>query len=348
VTSGARPTVVEVAHSLAWPGSAPTIAALVSTFGRSGYLAELLAALEAQDLPRDELEVVIVDNGSADDTWEVVERLVAATPLRACGLRMDHNRGPAPGRNAGAAHVRAPLIAITDDDCLPTPTWLREVRAAFGGGADVLQGVVVADPTGVDSMAPWDHTIWVTAPTPFFETCNVAYRRTAFERAGGFDEDDPLLHPASGRAFGEDACLAWEVQRTGGGATFAPRAVVHHRCIPSDYAHWLADQRQLEGFPGLARRSPLVARWLYRGVFLDRRSAQFDLAVGGVAVALARRQAWPLVAVAPWLRTRWGNARHRARSRRGAPAVLARLAWSDTIALAAMVRGSIRHRRMVL
>jgi GT2 family glycosyltransferase len=348
MTEAGRPTVVETAASRSWDGPIPSIAALVSTYGRSGYLAELLAALEGQDLPDDDMEVVLVDNGSTDDTWEVLQRAVAVTPLRLLAVRMDRNRGPAPGRNAGAARVRAPLIAITDDDCLPTASWLREIRAAFDGGADVLQGVVRADPRGADSMAPWDHTIWVTAPTPFFETCNVAYRREAFERVGGFDEDDPLLHPANGRAFGEDACLAWEVQRTGGTATFAERAVVHHRCIPSDYAHWLADQRQLEGFPGLARRSPLVAQWLYRGVFLDRRSARFDLAVAGVAVALVRREAWPILAVAPWLHTRWGYARHRAKSVRGAPGVLIRLAWSDTVALAAMARGSIRHRRLVL
>ena len=35
---------------------------------------------------------------------------------------------------------------------------------------DVVQGAVHGDPAGVESMAPWDHTIWVTAPTPFFET----------------------------------------------------------------------------------------------------------------------------------------------------------------------------------
>lgn len=348
MTTPSPPAVAEVVRSAAWDATEPTIAVVVSTFRRCELLPELVAALEAQDLEPGAYEVVLVDNGSGDGTWDALRAEVARTPLAMAAIRLGHNRGPAPGRNAGVAHTRAPLVAITDDDCLPTPGWLGGVRAAFDGGADVVQGTVRADPRTVDQMGPWDHTIWVTPPTPFFETCNVAYRRTAFDRAGGFDEDDPLLHPPTGRAFGEDACLAWEVQRTGGTAAYAPDAVVHHRCLPGTYRRWLADQRQLSRFPGLARRSPLVARWLTLGVFLSPRSALFDLAVVGLVAALVLRSPWPLLAVVPWLRMRWGNARHQARSVRRTPGVLVRLAWSDTVALAAMVAGSIRYRRLVL
>jgi GT2 family glycosyltransferase len=342
-------------ESAAWEGPTPTIAAVVSTYGRVAYLDELVACLAAQDVPLEQFEVVLVDNGSADGTWAELERLAAATPLRLRAVRLDRNGGPAPGRNAGVRATRAPIVAITDDDCLPTPGWLGEVRAAFAGGADVVQGQVHADPATRDHMGPWDHTIWVTGPTPFFETSNVAYRRRAFDRAGGFDEDDPLLHPPTGRAFGEDACLAWEVLRTGGTAAFAQGAVVHHRCIPGTYRRWLADQRQTSRFPGLARRSPLVARWLHHGVFLDRRSAWFDLAVVGGLVALGGALAWsPLAliavaAAAPWARDRWRASRARARGpRRAAVPVMARLAWGDVVALASKLAGSVRYRRLVL
>jgi glycosyltransferase involved in cell wall biosynthesis len=308
----------------------------------------LVASLEAQDLPVGDAEVVVVDNGSRDDTWAELVRLVQASPLPMLAVRVGVNHGPAPGRNAGFVHARAPIVAITDDDCLPTPGWLREVRAAFEHGADVVQGTVRADPSGVADLGPWDHTIWVTPPTPFFETCNVSYRRTAFERAGGFDETDPLLHPPSGRAFGEDACLAWEVQRTGGTAAFAPDAVVHHRCLPGTYERWLADQRQLSRFPGLARRSPLVARWLTHGVFLSPRSLRFDAAVVGLAAGALLWSPFPLLATVPWIRLRWGNARYQAKRLRRTPLVFAQLAWSDTVALAAMLYGSLRYRRLVI
>jgi cellulose synthase/poly-beta-1,6-N-acetylglucosamine synthase-like glycosyltransferase len=345
----ADPRVVATCTSARWEGPVPGVTALVSTYDRAAYLPELVAALEAQDLPPDEFEVVLVDNGSTDGTWDELCRLVQATPLRAAAVRIATNHGPAAGRNTGARAGRAPLLAITDDDCLPTPGWLRNVELAFAGGADVVQGTVHGEPAGLAARGPWDHTIWVTAPTPFFETSNVAYRRSAFDRAGGFDEDDPLLHPPSGRAFGEDAALAWEVQRTGGTAAFSTGALVHHRCVPSTYGRFLADQRHLGGFPGLARRSPLVARWLYLGMFLERRTALVDLGLLGIVVAVVLRWPWPALLALPWLVTRWGNARHRTRGARSAAVgVWVRLLWADLVGFGSLLWGSIRHRRPVL
>lgn len=342
---------VSLVTSASWEAeSSPSIAALVSTFTRGEYLPALMACLESQDLPPLDYEVVVVDNGSLDGTWERLTELVRRSPARVLALRLLENHGPAPGRNAGFRWVRAPLLAITDDDCLPTPGWLRAMRTALSiDGVEVVQGQVHADPATRGSMGPWDHTIWVTRPTPFYQTCNVGYRRAAYERVGGFDEDDPLLHPPSGRAFGEDACLAWEVQRTGGNAAFVEDSLVYHRCIPSTYERWLADQRELAGFPGLARRSPLVNRWLYQGLFLDRPSALFDLAVLGLAAGLATRHRWAAGASLPWLRTRWRFARRwTGTDRRATLALVARYGYADLVGLAAKLRGSVRHRRIVL
>src|SRR5207253_637370 len=94
-------------------------AVVVSTFNRAHYLPELIACLDAQTL-RD-FEVVIVDNGSTDET----------PTLGLATLRLDVNRGPGGGRNAGVAASSAPIIVITDDDCLPSPTWLERLVACF-------------------------------------------------------------------------------------------------------------------------------------------------------------------------------------------------------------------------
>lgn len=343
-----RPSVVATETNDAWDGAVPTVSLLVATYQRPEYLAELLDALAAQTLEPGSFEVVVVDNGSTDDTWDRLVPLVHAIPVPAAAVRVSHNEGPAAGRNLGVEVTRADVIAITDDDCLPTATWASGMRDALVGGASVVQGRVDPDPRTVADMGPWDHTKSIRNPTPFFETCNVGYRREAFLAAGGFDEDDPLLHPPSGRAFGEDACLAWTVISQGGESAWVPEAIVHHRCVPSTYGRWLADQRELAGFPGLARRSPLIADWLYRGIFLDRRSARFDLAVVSAAAALFARRPALALGTLPWLHWRAAAARSHSRYALEFLPLLVRLGWSDTVALASMLKGSIRHRRVVL
>ena len=339
--------------SPAWdPGPEPEIAALISTYRRREYLEELVAALAAQQLAHERYEVVIVDNGSDDGSWELLETLAAATPLRLRALRIAENRGPADARNAAATAARAKLLAFTDDDCLPAPGWLAALLEAFADdpAAVVVQGRVQPSPAEAATAGPWDHYISVEGPGPLFQTCNVAYRRAPFEAVGGFDGADPLLRTGPDRPFGEDAVLGWRVlDASGGRAGFAPTALVDHRCVPASYAAWLRAQRRSARFPGLARRSPLFARALRGGVFLTQRSAAFDLALTGATAAVLARRPWPLLAALPWLRGRWTDAGFRVHGhRKRALGVLAGFALADAVLLASLLQGSVRHRRLVL
>lgn len=308
-------------------------AVVVSTYNRAPYLRDLVKCLEAQTL-RD-FELVIVDNGSTDET----------STLGLATVRLEANRGPGGGRNAGVEATSAPIIAITDDDCLPTPEWLEHLVACFDDSdVAVAQGRVEPDPATKDEMGPFDHTIAVHGPTPFFETCNVAYRREAFQRAGGFDEHDPVLHPKTGRAFGEDALLGAAVLSSGARRAFADAALVYHRCVPRTFGEHLSDQRQLRLFPALARRTSLLAELFFGRVFLSRTTAKFDAGAIGLVVALLLRRPLPLVACAPWVA-------HRIRTTRwfrGGPRLFAQYAVSDAVASASLCEGSLRYGRPLL
>ncbi len=320
---------------------APRVAVVVTTYNRSHYLPELIACLRGQTI---EHELLIVDNGSTDDTSAVL------ADLGVDAVRLDTNRGPGGGRNAGAALVTAPIIAITDDDCLPSPAWLERLLAAFDeDGVVVAQGRVQPDQEAKDAMGPFDHTISVPGPTPFFETCNVAYRREAFERVGGFDEQDRLLHPNSGRAFGEDACLGAAVLQQSGKRAFAADALVIHRCVPRTFGQWLADQRQLRLFPGLARKTPFLRSIFFRRVFLNRTTAYFDLALLGLLAAIIFRSPAPILLALPWVgrrarMTRWYAGNNVVQGIR----IFAKYAVSDAVTFASLVEGSLRYRRLLL
>jgi glycosyltransferase involved in cell wall biosynthesis len=336
----------DTATSSSWPiGGTPQVSVHISTFRRPHFLPDLIDRLEAQTTPPADFEVVIVDNGSGDDTWSVLCDRVARTPLRMAVLRLDENRGPAGARNAATGVSRGDVLAFTDDDCLPASTWLERLLDAANGGAQVVQGRTEPDPQG-GGEGPWARSIRIVGPTSLFETCNIAYRRSAFDAAGGFDEEHGVSARPGGRAFGEDVLLGAKVVAAGGSRAFADDALVHHRNLPASYGDHLRGMRELAGFPALARESKVLTDALWAQVFLTERTAAFDLAVlSGLAALVWRRPALALGAI-PWVLRTWPMTR----AHGGRPGVvrLAQLAVADAVGAAALLEGSLRHRRPVL
>jgi hypothetical protein len=224
-------------------------------------------------------------------------------------VRRERGEGPGAARNAGAARTTADALAFTDADCVPAPGWLDAgVRAL--ADADLVQGRVA--PAG--PVARGQHSVWVEGRTGLFETANLFVRRDWFERVGGFG---PGIE-AGGRPFGEDVLFGWAAVRAGARTAFCADALVHHAVVPGDE---LGEARRLEHFPELLRAVPELREQLFARAFLTRRTAAFDLAVLGL---LLRR---PLLTL---------------------PYLALRPRASDLVAAAALVRGSIRARTVVL
>jgi len=338
--------------------SRPQVSVVVSTRNRSAFLPGLVSALEGQVVDIERFEVVVVDDGSTDDTWELLRHLAGRTPLRLRALRLGASVGQGPGRNAGAQAALAPVIAFTDDDCLPDPSWLSFLLEPFGHAdlagethsddlpAVVVQGRTIASADEQRKAGPWARTVWVLRPTWLFETCNIAYRRSDFLQVGGFVDRDAAPSGPGGKLVGEDALFGWEVVGLGCQLVFFAPAIVVHRCLPSTYAEWLASQWGRSVFPDLARRHPLGRRPLWCRFFLAPRTAAFDLALLSLAAAsVTRRSRW-FLGLLPWL---W-LAMPEAFDRRGRhPAIrLAQIGLGDLVGAAALATSSVRHRSVVL
>src|SRR5439155_22093151 len=95
----------------------------------------------------------------------------------------------------------------------------------------------------------WDRTVYVEGLSPYFEACNIAYDRSAFDAVGGFDDRDPVTGRPIRPPFGEDVVLGWRIRQRGGGVVFAGEAVVYHRYLPATYVDWLKERRRSGGFP---------------------------------------------------------------------------------------------------
>ena len=296
----------------------------------------LLAALEEQRGAPD-WELVVVDNGSRDDTARVAERSPACTRV----LRRPRGQGPGPARDAGVAASRGRLLAFVDADCRPTPGWLAAGAEALGG-AGIVQGAVEPEP-GVP-IGPYDRTLSVAFDYGLYPAANLFVRRELFERLGGFD--DPFPQPG-GRPFGEDAWLVWRARRAGETAAFSRDALVHHAVLPGGARDYLAEHVRAGLFPGLVAQIPeLREAFCYRRWFHSPRSAAFDLAALGALAAVRSRRAAPLLAALPYARAVAADARRFGPGR--APGVAAVRVAGDALAAAALAVGSLRARTLLL
>jgi glycosyltransferase involved in cell wall biosynthesis len=328
----------------------PVVSVVVATRDRAGFLPQLVEALDHQSMETSRYEVVIVDDGSTDDTWTTLEALARGSELRLRAVRLEHSVGQGPARNIGVRASRGEVLAFTDDDCIPGPSWLSAVTEPFlgaecGTAHVVVQGRTEAWPED-DTYGPWARTVWVLRPTWLFETCNVAYRRSDVELAGGFPGRDEAPSRPDGKLIGEDAILGWRVIEQGAQFCFEPAALVHHRHLPATFPEWLHEQAGRGAFPGLVRRSSVARRALWHGVFLAPRTAAYDLALTSLCLAVVtQRRRW-LLGLVPWV---W-LALPEAASRGGRHPVirLAQLALGDQVGVNAMAKASWRERRLVI
>lgn len=107
------------------------LSVVISTYNRSGVLRDVLADLTAQEAAPP-FEIVVVDDGSTDDTAEVAQAVIDSSPVGvAVQLIRQANTGLAAARNTGAAASRGKAIAFLDDDVVVPRDWVRSVVAAF-------------------------------------------------------------------------------------------------------------------------------------------------------------------------------------------------------------------------
>jgi N-acetylglucosaminyl-diphospho-decaprenol L-rhamnosyltransferase len=202
----------------------------IPNYNGSQRLGPLLESLRAQSRP---LDVVVVDNGSTDDSAELVRERFPEATLVEIGANLGF--GPALNR-AIVEHSADPLILL-NNDAVATTDFVAALLDTHATGAEMVAGVltqerapelidsagVVADRTllGFDYLHGEPLTAATGAPDPLGPTGGAAlYSRAAFDAVGGFDERIFLYY--------EDLDLALRMAAAGARCRLAPRATAVH------------------------------------------------------------------------------------------------------------------------
>jgi glycosyltransferase involved in cell wall biosynthesis len=277
--------------------SGPRVSVVVSSYQRPIELARLLRALAAQTLPTDEFEVIAVDNGSGAETGQVLELAGRELDLDLHPVRLESTLGPAGGRNRGWRTAAAPLIAFTDDDCIPTPAWLERLLAAAGESGvprpapqagpvthTIIQGATEPVPKQLEAARHilFARIVSVHAADGRYETCNILYPRDLLEQLDGFDE---RFRPRGigARPVGEDTDLGWRARAAGAVTRFAPDALVHHDVVQFSPLGKLAHQTRWGGAVHIFKVHPAAREILFRRVFWNVWHYMLLQALGSLA-----------------------------------------------------------------
>jgi GT2 family glycosyltransferase len=252
----------------------PFVSVVVCSYNGARTIRETLGGLRRLDYPH--YEVIVVDDGSTDATAAIAAEY---------GVRLisGPNRGLGHARNAGLRAAHGDIVAYIDDDAWPDLHWLAYLAAGFEKTSHAALGgpnippLHDGDVAACVANAPGGpiHVLVNDTEAEHIPGCNMAFRRTALEAIGGFDEQF--------RRAGDDVDVCWRLLERGMTIGFSAAAVVWHHRRTSVEAY----MRQQRGY-GEAE-SLLERKWPEKYNALGHVAWAGRLYGRGVAAALARR-----------------------------------------------------------
>ena len=228
----------------------PFFSVIIPTFNRRATLEQCLAALAHQEGGTADVEVIVVDDGSTDDTRLVLEG--RSFPFLFTYLTVGRE-GPGRARNVGAEHAAGMYLAFAEDDVVPDGDWLAAARRHLAGGiVDMLEGRTVQKGDRRDIRR------FESVQRPSFIPCNLFVRRDVFLRAGGYDQE--FFDRDTGLYFREDADLGFRLTAAGCRIALVHDVVVEHPVQFPDLGSCLRHVRRYVFDPLLYRKHPVLYR----------------------------------------------------------------------------------------
>ena len=199
------------------------VSIVVPVYNGEKTLSLCLDSLMNLDFPRDDLEIIVVDNNSTDTTKDIISRY----PVK---YVFERKKGRGAARNKGITESKGELVAFIDVDCVADRLWLMNIVKGFrdetvgGSGGEVFSlnphTLIEKYYDFKDLFSQKRGLMGMELPLPRIATFNAIYRRDVLEEVGLFD--DSFI-------TNEDADLSWRVYLKGYQLKYVPEAIVYHK-----------------------------------------------------------------------------------------------------------------------
>jgi glycosyltransferase involved in cell wall biosynthesis len=212
---------------------------VIPCFNAERFIHKCLSALSNQSIDRNRYEIIVVDDGSNDNTADAAldfcDRVIRTA-----------NLGSASARNTGVRHASGSVILFTDADCIPYPNWIETMTEPFMNtdisGVKGAYRTSQIDWVAVFVQAEYEYKykrLLKETCIDFIDTYSAGFRRTVFDSVGGFDERYP-------GASVEDQEFSFRVARAGYKMVFVPDAIVMHH--HADTLSWYFRKKKNIGY----------------------------------------------------------------------------------------------------
>ncbi|MBO5619567.1 MAG: glycosyltransferase [Paludibacteraceae bacterium] len=217
------------------------LTAIICTYNRAKYIRPLLESIAANDLPKNEYEILLVDNNCTDNTREVCETFAAAHTDVQFRYTVEPEQGLSAARNRGIKEAQGDIIVYIDDDAMVDTWYLRTYAEWFAAhpetmacGGPIEPLYETAEP---DWMSPYTKallTAWMNYGREVREYPhgrypgggNAAYRKSVFDQVGLFNT---ALGRKGGNLMGsEEKDIFDKMHALGMQVLYLPTPVLHH------------------------------------------------------------------------------------------------------------------------
>lgn len=267
---------------------------VVPVFNTGRHLRQCLAALQSLDYPRDEYEILMVDNNSTDNSLEILNSSGGIRVLR------ESKQGSYAARNRALQEARGALLAFTDSDCMPDPNWLKNIEAALSD--PTIQVVLGSRRPAVNQglvkmLAEYEHqkdllVFDSNQPEVYYGfTNNLGVRRSTIQKYGPFVE----------RPRGADTIFVRRVVDGEGchAVVYRPEICVEHAEMDSLTAYYrkmytYGRSRQLYRHITHARPLSNTERWSAAKACIREGAYPWYKALGLISILSGGVMAWAL------------------------------------------------------